>query len=198
MKFIDIILVLSVSAVASALVATPNAETRSHQLSKRSPGKDWKKLVEGNPNDDGESKPGPSNNNDSSEPGPSNSDSAKNELDDTTRQRKKACNKYHKYKKEFQKDPLGSSMKDAGFLWPWPYKTHDYNSIDSSIEKAHKKMKELKKECDEATEKENHLRQKRKDGSQKEKEKETKEAEKQSDIKSGGKLKRFKSMLDSF
>ncbi|OAJ45278.1 hypothetical protein BDEG_28429 [Batrachochytrium dendrobatidis JEL423] len=116
MKFTDIILVLSVSAVASALVATPNAETRSHQLSKRSPGKDWKKLIEGNPNDDGESKPGPSNNNDSSDQG-INSDSAKNELDDTTRQRKKACNKYHKYKKEFQKDPLGSSMKDAGFLW---------------------------------------------------------------------------------
>ncbi|KAK5666912.1 hypothetical protein QVD99_006543 [Batrachochytrium dendrobatidis] len=169
MKFTDIILVLSVSAVASALVATPNAETRSHQLSKRSPGKGWEKLAEGNPNDDGESKPGPSNDGNSLE----------SRLEDATRRREDICDKYHKYRKDLLRD--ASKFHGEDFMIRSPSaQYYDTPNINKSIEKRGKKMRELKRECKDAKRQEKDLR---------------KEFEEQSGIKSEGKLKRLKKML---
>ncbi|KAJ8323137.1 hypothetical protein O5D80_007913 [Batrachochytrium dendrobatidis] len=190
MKFTDIILVLSVSAVASALVATPNAETRSHQLSKRSPGKGWEKLIEGNPNDDDASEPGPSNDDDSSEPvpsndgdlsepGPSNDDSLESRLEDATRRREDICDKYHKYRKDLLRD--ASKFHGEDFMIRSPSaQYYDTPNINKSIEKRGKKMRELKRECKDAKRQEKDLR---------------KEFEEQHGIKSEGKLKRLKKML---
>ncbi|KAJ8329264.1 hypothetical protein O5D80_002542 [Batrachochytrium dendrobatidis] len=169
MKFTDIILVLSVSAVASALVTTPNAETRSHQLSKRSPGKDWEKAVGRESNDD-----------DASEPGPSNSNIAENELDDAIRQRKKVCDKYHKYKSEFKQDIADLKLENQGLSFQ--AFDSDYYGRDSVelLKLRRKKLVQLKERCKEAKQVKREAR---------------KEFEKQSGTGWKGKLEQFKSIL---
>ncbi|EGF80001.1 hypothetical protein BATDEDRAFT_25588 [Batrachochytrium dendrobatidis JAM81] len=170
MKFIDIILVLSVSAVASALVATPNAETRSHQLSKRSPGKGWEKLVEDNPNDDDASEPGPSND----------GNSVESRLADAKRQREDICDKYRKYKDDLNQDALEYGFVDD--VLSNQSSTEQYGDVDSgeSFRSRYKKMKRLKQECKSAKRQEKDLR---------------KEFEEQSGTGWRGKLKRLKKML---
>ncbi|KAJ8323138.1 hypothetical protein O5D80_007914 [Batrachochytrium dendrobatidis] len=171
MKFTDIILVLSVSAVASALVATPNAETRSHQLSKRSPGKGWEKLVEGNPNDDDASEPGPSND----------GNSVESRLADAKRQREDICDKYRKYKNSLWRDALEYGLTGE-VLMSNQSPTEYYGNVDSneSFRGKHEKMKRLKQECKEAKQKEKDLK---------------KELGKRPSSGWGNRLKRLKKML---
>ncbi|KAL5039813.1 hypothetical protein RTP6_006924 [Batrachochytrium dendrobatidis] len=181
MKFTDIILVLSVSAVASALVTTPNAETRSHQLSKRSPGKDWEKAVGRESNHGDSSGPGPSNNGDSSEPGPSNDgNSAKSRLDDAKRKREDICDKYHKYKKEFEQDKAALKLEQENMHLNSFGNDYYGSNGDESFARRRKKFLQLKKRCKNAKRQEKDLR---------------KEFEEQSGTGWRGKLERLKKML---